>query len=136
MDLKSFVAETLAQIVEGVAEAQRRIAETGTNATVNPTTVLEDARRKIGDPSPVEFDVAVTVTEESRDDSSSKVGGSAGLLSVVTLKTSAELANNTTGSNRNEAVSRIKFAVQLVQPSDIDERPRTRISPSRTGWPA
>src|SRR5688572_17791564 len=104
MDLKTFVAETLTQIVEGVADAQKRIAEANVGAAVNPSTVASDAKRKIGKPSPVEFDVAVVVAEQAGTRASAEV--SVGFLSVVTAKIAGR--SESTQTERNEAISRIK----------------------------
>lgn len=121
MDLKTFVSETLIQIVEGVSEAQKRIRESGSNASVNPHQIASEAKQKIGQATPVEFDVALVVAEESQAQSGSKAGGSVGFLSVVTTKVSAELSEQSSGSNKTEAVSRIRFSVRLAQPADLSE---------------
>jgi hypothetical protein len=124
MDLKSFVAETLVQIVEGVADAQKRIAELDVGAAVNPGRVSQTAQQKLAEPSAVEFDVAVTVSDESA--TRAGVGASAGFLSVVSAKLDAK--GEASDSFKNEAVSRIQFAVKLAQPADLvfyDPRPRT-----------
>lgn len=103
--------------MEGVADAQKRIAAANVGAAVNPHNVSSTARRKIGKPAPVEFDVAVVVSEQS----SSRVGveASAGFLSVVTAKIAGKA--EATETARNEAVSRIKFSVDLAQPADLTE---------------
>lgn len=121
MDLKAFVTETLAQIVEGVADAQERIAAGGTNATVNPRSIPSEATHKHGEATPVEFDVALVVSAEASEGSSSKVSGSVGILSVVSARLSSTLEGQSTGTNRNETVSRVKFTVQLAQPAALHE---------------
>lgn len=119
MDLRTFVAETLAQIVDGVAEAQSRLAQGATNARLNPAT--RDAGSQLyGDPQPVEFDVAVTVATQSDDLSADKIGAKAGLLSVVSLGASAESGTQSHETTRNEAISRVKFVVSLAQPATIE----------------
>jgi hypothetical protein len=122
MDLKSFVAETLVQIVEGVADAQKRIATLEVGAAVNPGVVSEDARRKIGSPKRVQFDVAVTVSDESA--SRTGAGATAGFLSVVSARVDAKAEASDT--LKNEAVSRIQFSVDLSQPADLITRSSTR----------
>lgn len=119
MDLKTFVSETLIQIVEGVSEAQRLVRENGGNASVNPHQIAAESKQKIGQPTPVEFDVALVVSEESQTQQGSKAGGSAGFLAVA--KVSAELNEQTGGKSKTEAVSRVKFSVRLAQPADLSE---------------
>lgn len=117
MNLKEFVAQTLTQIVEGVAEAQKSIAEGGSGASVNPHMVSSSARRKIGKASPVSFDVALTVSEAA--DSTLGASASASFLSVVSAKMTTK--GEITDRSRNEAVSRVQFSVELAQPSDLTE---------------
>jgi hypothetical protein len=130
MDLKTFVSETLTQIVEGVSAAQDRIAEAGIEAAVNPGIVGPDAARKIGRPSPVEFDVAVVVAEESSAASGEKAKASAGFISVVSLKAAGQLESERSSGARNETTSRIRFTVQLAQPGDVERAARPRPIPS------
>jgi len=123
MDLKTFVTETLVQIVAGVSDAAGQIAQLGTNAQVNPH--VTSTSYETGPARAVEFDVAITVSDESQSAGSSKAGGSLGILSVVGVKASAEIGENSGSTQRNEAVSRVKFSVQLSQPSNI-----TRVNPT------
>lgn len=115
MDLKSFVAETLVQIVEGVADAQKRIAELNVGAAVNAQYV-HPGSRQIANPRPVEFDVAVTVSDESA--AKAGLGASAGFLSVISAKIDGKA--ETSDTLRNEAVSRIQFSVNISQPADLN----------------
>jgi len=109
MDLKAFVQETLVQIVEGVEGAQRQLASGASNARINPTTLFDTDSSGHGTPAPVEFDVAVTVSEAN----TSGVGGG---LKVVGI----QLGGETKDTKTVQAVSRIKFAVDLAQPSSIN----------------
>ena len=120
MDLQTFVAETLRQIVAGVAEAQKGIAALGTNARVNPALVEQTAKMQSGAASPVEFDVAITVVDDHRSEKSVGAATSSGMIAVVhagqnTDETSSEARQHTTA-----AVSRVKFTVQVAQPSDVE----------------
>jgi hypothetical protein len=67
MDLKTFVTQSLTQIVEGLSAAQKQIAEMDVGAAVNPGVVDASAERKIGKASAVEFDVAVVASDESSE---------------------------------------------------------------------
>lgn len=121
MDLKEFVAQTLVQIVAGVDDATRRIAEMGTNARVNPRTIRQpdDAEAR---QTQVEFDVAVTVVEQEDATSHDTIGAAAGFLSVVSAKITGESGNQTIERQRNETVSRVRFAISIAQPAQIDDR--------------
>jgi len=125
MDLKTFIAETLTQIVDGVQDARTRIGEGDTNASLNPHVIGAHAEAEVGKTSPVEFDVAVTVVEQSDDKTGAKAGASGGfgILSVVSAKVSAESGVENQQLARNETVSRVKFSVQLAQPADIRRAP-------------
>lgn len=115
MDLKDFVAETLVQIVEGVADAQKRIHALGVGAAVNPHAVADNVAGKTGRASAIQFDVAVTVTDESA--SRTGAGASVGFLSVISAKMDAKA--EASDSVRNEAVSRVQFSVNVAQPADL-----------------
>jgi hypothetical protein len=121
MDLRNFVTETLTQIVEGVADAKARIQAIDPEAKVNPVAVESGTANRHGTASPVEFDVALVVADESTEATGAKAGGSVGFLSVVTARVSSELQSQSGGSQRSESVSRVKFTVQLAQPADFKE---------------
>ena len=121
MDLQEFVAQTLTQIVAGVHDATRRIAELGTNARVNPNTIKQ-RDDPAGRTSDVQFDVAITVIDQENDSKRDRVGAAAGILSVVSARISGESSNERSEYARNETVSRVRFNVQLAQPSEIDDR--------------
>jgi hypothetical protein len=110
MDLKSFVAETLVQIVLGVKEARSVVESTG--ATVNPrfagTPKMENSYH-IGAGQLahcVEFDVALTVTEGT-----GTKGGIGVFSGMVNLGSSGQ------SNNENISVSRVKFVVPLGLPT-------------------
>jgi|GEM_PF-658503 hypothetical protein len=121
MDLRTFISESLIQIANGVADAREQFKKDGTAAEVNPSKSERGKGRRTGDASPVEFDVAVTVADETRGDSNEKIGGKAGLLSVVSLQASAEVGSGESTARREQQVSRIRFKVLLAQPSDVTE---------------
>ncbi|MBX7459255.1 hypothetical protein K3152_13460 [Qipengyuania sp. 1NDH17] len=127
MDLQTFVAETLSQIVAGVDDAKRFIAEKEIEAEVNPTRREAGRGAKVANPSPVEFDVAITVTDATDDNSAEKVGGKAGLISVLSLQASAELSSGSASGRSETNASRIKFSVMLAQPAHVTEYPKPRL---------
>lgn len=110
MDLKTFISTTLVQIVEGVAAATATIAEGTSNASVNPVDVGHDSQKTWGEPHPVEFDVAVTTTDDTQ------VGGSLGIKVAGIFSLGGDVHDKSTSAS----VSRIKFVVQLAQPSSIE----------------
>lgn len=120
MDLQTFVAETLRQVVGGVAEAQKSIAALKTNARVNPALVEATAKVQSGAASPVEFDVAITVVDDHRSDKTAGTSTSSGMIAVVHANQEAEEASSTASQHTTAAVSRVKFTVQVAQPSDVE----------------
>ena len=118
MELKEFVQQTLIQIADGVADAIQHLHIKDSSAVIN-------YQRLTGDGAPlsksVEFDVALTVVEESRTAEKSSAGGKAGLLSVASV--SGRLDSSDEGGERREAISRVKFSVDMIQPSTIERRP-------------
>ena len=96
MDLKTFVSESLKEIVEGVEEAQEKCH----NAVVSPSwgSVPRDKTMRT-----IEFDIAVTVEKEK-----GTKGGLAVLGCVVNLGTQGQ------SSASDTVVSRIKFSVPVI----------------------
>lgn len=109
MDLQHFITETLKQVVQGVKEAQKGVAENG--ARVNPNGMLGGAKHQKYDPTTgadierVEFDVAVTVTEQAGK------AGKAG-LSVWSVGVGGEAHSDKSSSIAN----RVRFGVNLLLP--------------------
>lgn len=137
MDIRTFVSETLTQIVEGVADAQRRIDEGGSGAQVNPSVKYGTAEpRGVADANPVDFDIAVTVAAEDREGSESKMGASLQVLSVVGVKLGGGLSEQSSGIQRSETASRVKFSVQLAQPGHTQLARSTPIPRTSSAWVA
>ncbi len=115
MDLKDFVAGSLTQIVEGIKKAQEGTANTG--ALISPaganiasrkeTPIMRtpDGHAYLHD---VQFDVAVTVSDE-------KEAGAGASLRIFGAKLGAEGAV----TYQNAAVSRVQFSVPVVWPGQI-----------------
>lgn len=119
MELQEFVRTTLIQIAEGVSEANAHLKNGATGALINPSGTyggqVKDAIH------PVEFDVALTVSDESVTKGTSESGGKAGILTVASVN--AKVGSEDSGSNRREAVSRVKFTVSMQQPANIIHSP-------------
>ena len=110
MDLKTFIAESLTQIAEGIKEAQK----SDSGAIFSPLLKFnKDGQPEIAynmkdlQPQMVAFDVAVTVTE-----SSEKKGG----LSVA-MASLFGFGGEVDSSSENAAISRIRFEIPVVWPA-------------------
>ncbi|MBN2024019.1 MAG: hypothetical protein JW809_14640 [Pirellulales bacterium] len=107
MDLETFVAESLRQIITGIQAAQQ--SPDCQEARINPATLKnKKARREVylqETPRLIEFDVALTVTEDK--EKKAGVGVIAGAFGV------GGQAQSTTS---NTSVSRVKFSVPVVFP--------------------
>jgi hypothetical protein len=108
MDLETFIAETLRQIVKGVQMAQRCedcqdakiVPNSIENKRAGTTTFLEERIEQIA------FDVAVTVTEGSE-----KKGG------IGVFTGAFGIGGQANANTANNSVSRIKFSVPVVLPT-------------------
>jgi hypothetical protein len=109
MELKTFVAETLKQIVEGIVIAQQDVKEKG--AKVNPGQIRSDGSLiKISDGGPynvqmVDFDVSLT--ESKGDEAKGGIGvffGSVGLGAQGKYETGSSSMN------------KVKFSVPVMFP--------------------
>lgn len=129
MDLKEFVSATIAQIVQGVVEAQKQAEEVG--ACVNPqdekasivSNPLKPGSRFVQIPGKgnyfneiqyLEFDVAVTAS------AGTETKGGIGIANIVTLGMIG------TSDKSSESVSRIKFRVPVVFPHHPPEIPQQK----------
>jgi hypothetical protein len=109
IELKDFVAVSLMQIIDGIAEAQEHAKEKG--ARVNPSgvkqassgNVIMDTRATMG--HLIDFDIAVSASETGSVDSEGKVG-----ISVVGARVEGAIEETMS------QVSRIKFSVPVFFP--------------------
>ncbi len=101
MDLETFIAETLRQIVKGVKTAQEH--EDCKGGQINPYL---DRERSISIKQ-IEFDVALTVTEGTEKQGK----GNLGIASVFGV------GGQASSTSANSSVSRIKFEVPVVLPT-------------------
>lgn len=114
LNLEDFIAQSLVQIVNGVVEAQKRVAELDgkinpPDYVVQPSGQLNWSQSGYGTDHEigqvVEFDVAV-VAGENKD----LKGGMGVFVTGLTLGYQAGKANE------NSSVSRVKFSVPLFLP--------------------
>lgn len=112
MDLKEFVAESLSQIVEGVTEAQQRIAEIG--GAVSPAIASLSHNKRDGTLHDgrvvrlVEFDVAVSASSEDTTGAGAK-------LTVASIFSGGGEKRK---QNVSESYSRIQFTVPIAYPPE------------------
>ena len=113
MELKTFVTETLNQIIDGVKDAQKNSAQQG--GEVNPPIFTrpdkgQDRLQHMDIASAlvqeVSFDVAVTAVEGTQTK-----GGIGVFIGVVGLGSQGQSNTST------QSVSRIKFSVPIMLPS-------------------
>ena len=113
MELREFVAETLRQLIDGVAVAQGYATEHG--ATVNPSDIWYQADQgvvKIQDRATgalvqeINFDVAVTA-----NDGTKTKGGIGVFAGAVGLGSQGQ------SEASNQSISRIRFSVPLALPT-------------------
>ena len=114
MELETFVAETLRQIVKGVRTAQQ--SEDCKGSYINPGGKVVNVDGSFHSSSPpkpcnIEFDVAVTAVEGTE-----KKGGIGVVAGVFGI--GGQSASNMT----NSSVSRIKFGVPVVLPATPNPR--------------
>ena len=109
MELREFISESLKQIIAGVKQA--RDYAKGDEARINPSVTPRPgslyhmaSNTHLQD---IEFDVAVTVTEEKEK---------AGKISVLAGIFGGEAGGQSRASNAS--ISRIKFSVPVVLPAD------------------
>jgi hypothetical protein len=103
MDLETFIAETLRQIIKGVKTAQA--SDDCKGAQINPTynwhgTQFSGAQK-------IEFDVAVTVSEEKAKQGKANIG----VASYIGIGGKASSAT------ASSSVSRIRFEVPVTLPT-------------------
>jgi hypothetical protein len=109
MDIKTFVAESLQQIIEGVEQTQKQFSG-GINSTHGRTN-LEAI-------SQVEFDIAVTIEQGSTTKGGIAIfGGAFGL------------GSQGASSKNDSSVSRIKFSVPVSFTQDQNRPRRIQFQP-------
>ena len=114
MELKEFVTESLVQIAEGISKAADVLNSGQSGAVINPRVSSDLATTNVNKARPVLFDVAITVIEQASNIDGSSIRAKGGILSVVSA--SAKSDKSVGDMARTEAISRIKFEVQMIQP--------------------
>lgn len=122
MDLKDFIASTLTQIVEGVAQSSDAVSRAG--GAINPaflastTSAERVGSTKDGSNTPVyavSFDVAVVASSTDSLDAGAK----------LTVASVFSVGGKATTSERDEVTSRIKFMIPLLLPTDLKSNEAT-----------
>ena len=111
MNIEDFVSTSLTQIIAGVKKAQLNEANEGAqispanlNVVGGGSLIYETESALVA--QEVEFDIAVTATEDSKTGG----GGEVAVLGVVNVGAKAQSGKS------NESVSRLKFKVALILP--------------------
>ena len=112
MELKTFIAETLKQLVEGIEDAQKGVE--GVGATINPQGTFQDGNRLYWTPGAhidkavqiVDFDILVT--ETAGDEKGARIG---------VLFSSVGLGAQGKSESGSSATNRVKFSVPIMLPS-------------------
>ncbi len=124
MELRTFVATTLREVIDSIADVIPHARERG--AEINPSTLewrTDQGQIVIYDvesgliASNIEFDVAVTATE-------SKESGVEGGVKVLGLQVGVSGRTQSTGEN--QSVTRVKFTVPLVFPTSKPRKPKIK----------
>ena len=123
MELHEFIKQSIVQIVSGVVDAQREVADKG--ASVNPSGLRLKSDQVKGHAitndgnvtQHIEFDVAVTTTAGT-----GTKGGIGVVAGVLALGSQGQSSEST------QAVSRLKFTIPILLPadrrSDVEDRRR------------
>ena len=116
MEIKDFVKEALAQIVEGINEANKQMSEKGAfvassnmreaNGLPKSGTYVDDVRNVRHVVREIEFDVSIAASD------STQTGGRGGLQVVSFIRADGGIENNVSSS----ASQRIKFSLPLALP--------------------
>jgi len=103
MDLESFIAETLRQIITGIKAAQRH--EDCKGARINPEKwpAIASGYKEM---HVIEFDVALTVSAGTEKQGK----GNIGVASILGI------GGQASSTSTNSSVSRIKFEIPVVLP--------------------
>ncbi len=106
MDIKTFVSESLTQIIQGIENAQQ---ENG-NSVVNPV------RRKISDETmqDIDFDIAVTVEKET-----GTKGGIAVLAGAFTLGSQGQSKASDITASRIKFSIPVDFQLKSAEPKEL-----------------
>jgi len=111
MLLSEFVSSSISQIIDGVLEAQKHASDRGARVNSYGTSITKTSEGAVFDSSTnefgqmIEFDVAVTTTEES--------GSKAGLgISIASIGIGGQIKSD----NSNTLVSRLKFNIPVFLP--------------------
>jgi len=121
MELKDFIKNVIVEISQGVLMAKKELDDT--DALVNPATTrgvitqLGGTDRSVQN---IEFDISVSITEEteSSEQQDKKGTASVSVLQVLNLNFGAKNTETDAVSYRNATINRIKFHVPISLPTD------------------
>lgn len=135
MEIKDFIKDALAQIVDGVHEANTALKEKGacvpTENVVGAEGYADGTPRKFGEPIKryfkVDFDIAVEVSKsdiEKVEEKGSLEGGlklQVALISKANFDLHGDMSDSNTQQNVQQNIHHIKFSLPLSLPSTQHE---------------
>lgn len=105
MELKTFVAETIKEIIDGIAEAQDQV--------INRYNYSERGYVEIGNNSQHSISFDISVTSSQSDDKEGKAGV---FIKVV------DFGAKSTSKSSDSATNRIHFNVPIVYPTKANKK--------------
>ena len=115
MDLKTFVSETITQVLQGVADSSKAASEIGGSVNPNRPSKEPGGMSYLGmEVTEIEFDVAICATQSDSD----KIGG--GVMVAC-----FGVGGSSIAASESSVTSRVKFHVPVSFPRQI---PRNRAS--------
>jgi len=133
VDLEEFIAETLQQVVAGVAKAQEAVKSQG--AIINPANDSNqdaDAKKNTLDRQTglavelIEFDIAVTTTQGKEK---------SGRAGIAVIGVGIGLGGAASSATSDTVASRIKFSIPLILPPGSKRSERSNLS-NKMGYDA
>ncbi len=118
MELKTFVTNTLTQIIEGVKEAIAIVGEDDGSGCINPEGTKDLSNRVIS------FDVGVTVEEiqGSTKDGTREIGGKIQIAQIFSIGHKRNTSTTEETHDKNQSVCRIQFEVPIRLPATLDAK--------------
>ncbi len=118
MDLKTFIADTLVQIIKGTKEAANKIGKDNEFGCINPQGEKDIVNHAVS------FDVALTV-EESKDntqDHSSSTGAEIKIAQIFSIGHKHSKHDTEEMHGLNQSICRVKFDIPIRLPVTADTK--------------
>ena len=132
MELREFVSATISDICNGIVDAQNKVKDIG--ACIAPGMAKDSIVRDPNNaytPQFLDFDIAVTITENSNNSSGHNAGAN---ISVLGICLSINGKNIDTKELSAIHVSRIKFSVPVLYPVAPAENRQSDVPQDQTKY--